>query len=386
MWRNGFLQTTSKQALTKLDNSGNLENSESLANSENSKDSNKQEALLQVKNLELTFSSDFGDKTYLSDMSFEVYPGEILGIVGESGSGKSITSLAIMQLLAKNGRISNGEILFKGEDLVRFSDDQMDEIRGRHISMIFQDALTSLNPVFTVGNQMREAVRSHKKMTKQEANEESIRLLTMVGLPSPRRIMRSYPHSLSGGMQQRVMIAMAMASFPEILIADEPTTALDVTVQAQIMALLKQLAQDHGTAIMLITHDIGLIAQMADRVLVMYAGQMVEESSLHTLFENPCHPYTMALMRSVPSITDDPDRELRSIPGVVTPDYNEILGCRFYDRCEFATDECLKPQALIEVEPGHRSRCHLAKAFAIRNGHTDELFIDKINKEASHVL
>lgn len=328
---------------------------------------NNTEALLQIENLELTFASDFGERSYLNDVSFELYPGEILGVVGESGSGKSITALAIMQLLAKNGRVTKGKILFKGQDLVPLSSKEMDAFRGQHISIVFQDAMTSLNPVFTIGNQLREAVRSHRRMSRREADSECLRLLELVGLSGAGRIMRSYPHTLSGGMRQRVMIAMAMAADPEILIADEPTTALDVTVQAQIMALLKQLAKERGTAIMLISHDIGLIAQMADRVLVMYAGQLVETSPLRELFENPCHPYTMALMRSVPSITDDPDRELQSIPGVVAPNYSEISGCRFYSRCEFATELCQEPQPVIQLGEQHYSRCHLAETFNIRH-------------------
>lgn len=319
------------------------------------------EPLLKVQDLELSFSSDFGENTYLQGMSFQVYPGEIVGLVGESGSGKSITSLAIMGLLAKNGRISGGHISFKGQDLTQMSERELDQIRGRHISMIFQDALTSLNPVFTIGNQMREAIRSHRPMSREAANQEAIQLLTRVGLPRAKSVMHQYPHTLSGGMRQRVMIAMAIAGQPELMIADEPTTALDVTVQAQIMALIKSLARERGTAILMVSHDIGLLAQMVDRVLVMYAGQLLEESQLHQIFEDPGHPYTAALLRSVPSITDSSDRKLHSIPGVVPADYAHIKGCRFYERCPFGLDSCRdNPQLMSTLASGQRVRCERA--------------------------
>lgn len=322
---------------------------------------NKTSPILEVKELELTFSGDFGNTRYLQDVSFELYPGEVLGIVGESGSGKSITSLAIMGLLANNGKVTHGEILYRGQDLTKLSEDEMDEIRGKHISMIFQDAITGLNPVFTIGNQIREAVRAHSKMSKGEAEQKAVELLERVGLPRAKGLLKRYPHTLSGGMRQRVMIAMAIASNPEIMIADEPTTALDVTVQAQIMALLKSLAEERQTSIILITHDIGLIAQMADRILVMYAGQIVEEAPLRMIFEYPGHPYTMALQRSVPSITDDADRKLRSIPGVVPPNYSEITGCRFYDRCEFAQESCRENvQKMLTLREGQKVRCERA--------------------------
>lgn len=321
------------------------------------------EAILEVKSLELKFSSDFGESTYLKDVSFNVYPGEILGIVGESGSGKSITSLAIIGLLPKNGRVSAGSIYFKGQNLVGMKRREIDRIRGNKLTMIFQDALTSLNPVFTIGNQVEEAVRAHRGISRSEAREEALRLLERVGLPQPAKVMRQYPHTLSGGMRQRVMIAMAIAGKPDLIIADEPTTALDVTVQAQIMALLKELAKEEGCSVILITHDIGLIAQMADRVLVMYAGQAVEECGLRTIFEDPRHPYTMALLRSVPSITDDADRELRSIPGVVPTNYSEIHGCRFADRCDFTRPSCIENEQIMSVVgENHRVRCERAAA------------------------
>ena len=322
---------------------------------------NNQEPLLQVKSLGLRFKSDFGVKETLNDVSFDVYPGEILGIVGESGSGKSITSLAIMRLLAKNAEISSGDILFRGNSCLKMSEKAFDKIRGKDMAMIFQDALTSLNPVFTIGNQVREAIRSHHKMSREAADQEAIHLLTRVGLPNPQKVMRQYPHTLSGGMRQRVMIAMAIAGKPSLMIADEPTTALDVTVQAQIMALLKELAKEENCAVILITHDIGLLAQMADRILVMYAGQIVEESSLRQLFEDPGHPYTMSLLRSVPSITDSADRKLRSIPGMVPADYGELKGCRFVDRCEFARPFCsANRQIMTEIKPGQFVRCERA--------------------------
>lgn len=319
------------------------------------------EKLLQVQALETTFSTDRGDSTVLDDVSFSVHTGETVGIVGESGSGKSVTSLSIMRLLDRNGFITKGKVLFEGRNLTKMSEDELDELRGSRLTMIFQDAQSALNPVFTVGNQLMESMRVHLKLSKKAARERAIAILKQVGLPDAETIMKSYPHTLSGGMQQRVMIAIALSCDPKLLIADEPTTALDVTIQAQIMELLKYLRAEINLALILITHDIGLIAEMADRVLVMYAGQIVEEADVFTLFEQPAHPYTQALMRSVPSIEDAPGHKLESIGGVVPENYMNMKGCRFVDRCPFAVPTCAEDyQALTTLVPKHRVRCHRA--------------------------
>lgn len=325
-------------------------------------------SLLEVRNLRTTFSSDWGTREALDGVSFSVFPREILCIVGESGSGKSVTALSLMGLLPRNGEVSGGTARFEDQDLLAMSDREIDEIRGGPMSMIFQDAISSLNPVFTIGNQMIEAVRSHRSLSKAEARKEAIALLERVGLPSAEEMMKRYPNTLSGGMRQRVMIAMALAGKPKLLIADEPTTALDVTIQAQIMQLLRSLCDEEGLSVMLITHDIGLVAQMADRVLVMYAGQVVEQSEVKELFERPRHPYTQGLLQAVPSIYDDKARRLASIPGAVPESYMEIEGCRFASRCRFAVEACGLPQKLecncselTDFFP-HCVRCHRALA------------------------
>ncbi len=317
--------------------------------------------LLQVQGLETTFTTDQGDSTVLDDVTFSVNSGETVGIVGESGSGKSVTSLSIMRLLDRNGCITKGKIVFEGTDLAKLSEEELDELRGSRLTMIFQDAQAALNPVFTIGNQLIESMRVHLNLSKAEAEERAIAILKQVGLPDPKKIMRSYPHTLSGGMQQRVMIAIALSCDPKLLIADEPTTALDVTIQAQIMELLRYLRAEINLALILITHDIGLIAEMADKVLVMYAGQIVEEADVFTLFDQPAHPYTQALMRSVPSIEDAPGHKLESIAGVVPEQYMDLHGCRFYERCPFAVDTCFTDyQSLLTLVGKHRVRCHRA--------------------------
>ena len=287
------------------------------------------ETILSVKNLHTSFKTDNGEVMAVNGVSFNLDKGKILGIVGESGSGKSVTAYSIMQILEKNGRITEGEVLYKGQDITKYTEKQMREFRGKCCSIIFQDPMTSLNPVFTVGNQLREAIELHTDRKGKAAEARAVEMLTLVGVNEPEKRVKQYPYELSGGMRQRVMIAMALSCRPKLLIADEPTTALDVTIQAQIMNLLKKLKKEIGMSLILITHDIGLVASMADRVLVMYAGQIIEEAPAKELFASPHHPYTKALLATVPSIYDAPDRELVSIPGIVPENYDSIPGCRF---------------------------------------------------------
>lgn len=314
--------------------------------------------VLEVKKLEVAFSGMKQEVICLDKINFSLKDGEILCLVGESGSGKSVTALSIMGLLGKNGRITDGEILFQGKPLVNQSGKYQEGIRGKEISMIFQDIMTSLNPVFTIGFQMVETLTHHLKINKQEAKVQAIQLLEKVGLTNPELIMKKFPHTLSGGMRQRVMIAMALACRPRILIADEPTTALDVTIQAQIMTLLKQLKEEYKMSIILVTHDMGVVAEMADRVLVMYAGQIVEEASVLDIFEHPAQPYTKALLQAIPSSTDKKIRRLLSIEGTVPETYQNITGCRFANRCPYTDNEnCEKEQQLVQVGVKHFARC-----------------------------
>ena len=318
------------------------------------------EPILSVNHLVTEFSGDFGGGAVVDNVSFDAYPQKTLCIVGESGCGKSVTCLSIMGLLGRSGKVTGGEVRFDGQNLIGLSDKQLDEVRGSKLAMIFQDALSSLNPVFTVGNQLTEAIRAHLPLSKKEAKTRALQLLSKVGLPDPEAIFKSYPHTLSGGQRQRVMIAMALSCDPKLLIADEPTTALDVTIQKQIMALLKQLQRENGMSILLITHDMGLVAQMADQVLVMYAGQLVEEAPVKTLFRTPAHPYTRALLKSVPSIRDTHERVLESIQDTVPEHYESMTGCRFRSRCPYATAQCEQTQCVIDLGNGHKVRCHLA--------------------------
>ncbi|MCU6793706.1 ABC transporter ATP-binding protein [Paenibacillus sp. WQ 127069] len=317
-------------------------------------------SLLAITNLQVAFRTDREEVVPVDDISFSLNPGETLGIVGESGCGKSVTSLSIMRLLGGNGRITKGNIQFNGTDLVGLSEDRLRGIRGNDISMIFQEPMTSLNPVFTIGNQMIEGIKLHLRLSNKEAWVHASEMLKKVGIPRVSDIMDEYPHALSGGMRQRVMIAMALACKPILLIADEPTTALDVTIQAQILELMKKLREDLGTAIMLITHDLGIIAEMADKVIVMYAGQIVEEADVFKLFDAPMHPYTQGLMKSIPRLEYDAEERLASIPGTVPMLHRMPKGCRFYSRCSHATERCLLEQPpLLPVGPGHSARCWL---------------------------
>lgn len=316
--------------------------------------------LLQVNNLTTAFSADYGDSVSVDHVSFHVDPGEVVCIVGESGCGKSVTSLSIMGLIRKGGAVIDGSVLFDGKNLLEMNEKELDKIRGNELTMIFQDPLTSLNPVFTVGNQITESIRIHMGLPKEEAKVRAIELLEKVGMPSPDKVMKKYPHTLSGGMRQRVMIAMAIACNPKLLIADEPTTALDVTIQAQIMRLLAKLQKENNMSMILITHDIGLVANMADRVLVMYAGQIVEEADVNEIFQNPKHPYTKALLATVPTIRDDEDRKLIAIPGMVPENYDGRVGCRFAERCPYCRPECDEKQQDYSFGEYHTAKCAVA--------------------------
>lgn len=314
--------------------------------------------LLGVNNLTVQFNTDIGCLTAVDDITFTIKEGEVLGLVGESGCGKSVTALSIMGLLiGSSGRVSKGTINFEGENLLSKSESDMRKIRGNRISMVFQEPMTSLNPVLTVGDQVAEAVTLHQNVNRLQAKNKVISLLQSVEIPSPERRLGEYPHQLSGGMRQRVMIAMALASNPRLLIADEPTTALDVTIQAQILDLMRQLRAELGTAILLITHDLGVIAEMADRIAVMYAGQIVEIANIDTLFKTPAHPYTVGLLASVPRIDGLKDR-LDTIDGTVPPLSNIPSGCRFNERCKYADKKCCSEQPdLVELSPDHMVRC-----------------------------
>jgi oligopeptide/dipeptide ABC transporter ATP-binding protein len=307
------------------------------------------EAVLSVRNLKTYFRTAGGVARAVDDISFDVHAGETLAIVGESGCGKSVTSLSVMGLVPMPpGYHPGGEIFFQGRDLLKLSDAEMRKLRGADVAMIFQEPMTSLNPIFRVGYQISESLLRHKGLSKNDARLESIRLLELVGIPDPGKRIDDYPHQLSGGMKQRVMIAMALACDPKLLIADEPTTALDVTIQAQILDLLNKLQDETGTAILLITHDLGVVAEVADRVVVMYGGRVAETADVEPLFEDPQHPYTRGLFRSLPSTGPRVDR-LEVIPGMVPSATQFPSGCRFRNRCGYATDAC--GETLPEAEP-----------------------------------
>lgn len=319
------------------------------------------ETLLEIKNLKTYFYSNKREIKAVDGLDLTIQRGETLALVGESGSGKSITSLSIMGLIpSPPGKIVSGHVFFEGRDLVRLSEKELQNIRGNRLAMIFQEPMTSLNPVFTIGYQLTEPLRIHQNMNKKEAEKKALALLELVGIGRAAEILKSYPHQLSGGMRQRVMIAMAMANDPALLIADEPTTALDVTIQAQILTLMKALKAKRQTAILLITHDLGVVAEMADRVIVMYAGQVVEEAPLLELFDNPRHPYTRGLMAAIPRLEDEKD-QLEPIPGIVPPAYAYPKGCRFAPRCPLKTEHCTQAMPeLVEVDAGHKARCFYA--------------------------
>jgi peptide/nickel transport system ATP-binding protein len=314
--------------------------------------------LLNVRDLKTYFFTQDGTVRAVDGVSLHVRRGETLSIVGESGSGKSVTSLSILRLISAPGRIVEGEVIFDGVQLGSLNEEEMRTIRGNRISMIFQQPTTCLNPVFKVGDQIMETLEIHEGLRGDEARQRCIELLTMVGLPDPARRMNQYPHELSGGQCQRVMIAMALACNPELLIADEPTTALDVTIQAQILDLMRALREKIDTSIILITHDMGVVAEMADTVAVMYAGQIVEYADVRALFADPKHPYTQGLLASIPVLGHVRD-ELEQIPGVVPSLINPPTGCRFADRCKKRFEKCDQPVPLFEVEGGRKVRCWL---------------------------
>ena len=315
--------------------------------------------LLSVKNLSTEFPVKKGIVKAVEDVSFDVDAGEILAIVGESGSGKSVTSLSVMGLLAEPGHVAGGSMEFEGKDLVTLSEREYRELRGNDMAMIFQEPMTSLNPVYRVGKQIVEAIRTHENVSKKEARERAIDMLRKVGIPSPEKRIDDYPHQMSGGMRQRVMIAMALACNPKLLIADEPTTALDVTIQAQILDLLRRLRDETGMAVLLITHDLGVVSETADRVVVMYCGQLVEEAEVRTLFDHPLHPYTLGLLKSIPRLEDDDAKRLYMIKGTVPNPLEMPPGCHFSDRCDSCMDICrTKVPDLVDVD-GHKVRCVL---------------------------
>ncbi|MFM9282350.1 ABC transporter ATP-binding protein [Paenibacillus jiagnxiensis] len=314
-------------------------------------------AILQVQQLKTRFKTDHGPVAVVDGVDFSIRKGETLGVVGESGCGKSVTSLSIMRLLSVNGS-AEGQILFKDKNLLSISEKQMQKIRGNEIAMIFQEPMTSLNPLHTVGSQIEEVVLLHRRVSRAEAKKRAIDMLKAVGMPRPEEIYGEYPHQLSGGMRQRVMIAMAMSCDPELIIADEPTTALDVTIQAQILELMQEVKEKTGTSIMLITHDLGVVAEMCDRVIVMYAGQVVEEAEVDVLFEEPKHPYTIGLMKSIPELGDEREY-LDTIPGSVPLAHQMPKGCRFAPRCSHAMQICHEREpALFKLEQ-QQCRCWL---------------------------
>ena len=316
------------------------------------------ETVLQVKNLKTYFYTEEGMVPAVDGLDFELGKGGTLAIVGDSGCGKSVTSLSVLRIVpTPPGKILDGEILYKGEDLLKKSEREMRAIRGNEISMIFQEPLTSLNPVFTIGKQITDILRMHQGMNKKQAYEKAVERLAKVRIPSPEKVVNDYPHQLSGGMRQRVMIAMALACNPGILIADEPTTALDVTIQAQIMHLLCDLKKDRDTSIILITHDLGVVAQIAENVMVMYAGQAVEYADVKSIFKEPLHPYTKGLLKSLPVLGEEKD-ELYSIKGNIPSPKDYPQGCRFSPRCDQACEKCRKePPPLTVLPDGRKVRC-----------------------------
>jgi oligopeptide/dipeptide ABC transporter ATP-binding protein len=319
------------------------------------------EKLVEIRDLRTHFYTEDGVVPAVDGVNFYIKRGETLGVVGESGCGKSVTALSIMRLIPNPpGKIVEGEILFEAQDLLKKSEGEMRKIRGNDISMIFQEPMTSLNPVYTIGDQIAEAIQLHQGLNHREAMDKAVEMLRLVGIPLPERRVKEYPHQLSGGMRQRVMIAMALSCNPKLLVADEPTTALDVTIQAQILELMKKLKKELGMAIMLITHDLGVVAEMCERVIVMYGGKVVEEADVVSLFKNPLHPYTEGLLLSIPRMDEDVEK-LHVIEGVVPNPLHLPEGCRFHPRCPYAVEKCRESQpALEQVAPGRYVACFLS--------------------------
>ena len=318
----------------------------------------KNRPLLEVRNLTVHFLTEEGVIRAVESVSFEIFPGEILGLVGESGCGKSVTGLSLLKLIPiPPGRIVSGDILFDGRNLLNLEEKEMEKVRGNDISMIFQEPMTSLNPVFTIGDQIVEAILLHQGLDKTEARRRAIEMLARVKIPSPEKLIDSYPHQLSGGMRQRAMIAMALSCQPKLLIADEPTTALDVTIQAEVLQLLKEIQQEMGMSVMLITHDLGVISEIADRVAVMYAGRVFEYGPLEAVFGKMRNPYTHGLMNSIPQLTEKKNR-LNAIPGQVPDAMRLPAGCKFHPRCYLMIEDCKKEEPrLFQVNGDHFSRC-----------------------------
>lgn len=316
--------------------------------------------LLEIKNLNTSFFTHYGEVKAISGISFDVDEGEVVAVVGESGSGKSVTALSIINLVAQPGRIVSGSILLNGEDLTKKTEREMQKIRGKSIGMIFQDPMTSLNPVLTIGLQIMEVLQWHQGYSKSQAKKRAVEMLELVGLSNPENRLNQYPHEFSGGMRQRVMIAMALACDPKLLIADEPTTALDVTIQAQIMDLIKDVKNKLGTSIILITHDLGVVAGMSDRVIVMYAGNIVEIGNVRDIYYEPKHPYTWGLLRAVPRLDTDKKQKLYPIDGQPPDLLVPSQGCSFFDRCSYAMEICKnKRPVFFDLNRGHRAKCWL---------------------------
>ena len=320
--------------------------------------------LLSVRNLKTSFFTHVGEVKAVRGISFDVNEGEVLGIVGESGSGKSVTSLSIMGLLQYPGRVVDGEILLNGEDILTYSKNQMRRVRGKEIAMIFQDPMTSLNPVYTIGNQIMEMILEHEKMSRREARARAIEMLKLVGIPAAEKRIDSYPHEFSGGMRQRVMIALALSCNPKLLIADEPTTALDVTIQAQILNLIKKLNRQFGMTTMLITHDLGVVATVCDKVAVMYGGLIMEYGTVDEIFYHPRHPYTMGLLGSIPHVDGGEKRRLIPIDGTPPDLINPPNGCPFSTRCKYCMNICTQEQPPYFAEDKHRTMCWMLDADA----------------------
>ncbi len=326
------------------------------------------EYTLKIEHLQTQFETTHGLVPAVDDVSIEIPKGSIVGLVGESGCGKSVTAMSVLQLVRKPGKIVGGQVMLMGKNLLETTPAEMRNIRGNEVSMIFQEPMTSLNPVYTVGHQVREAIMLHQKVSKAEAKAMVIDIFQKIGIPEPEKRYKSYPHQLSGGLRQRVMIGMAMVCKPELLIADEPTTALDVTIEAQILRLMKELRNEQGTSILLITHNMGVVAQMCDYVYVMYAGKVMEQAETYELFRNTRHPYTTGLLKSIPRMDSQVDR-LYSIKGVV-PNLRKLpAGCGFCTRCEYAEDRCYQDRPeLYQVADGHGVRCHRCQEGGARNG------------------
>ena len=328
----------------------------------------KKEHLLSVQDLHTSFFTDSGEVHAVNGVSFNLDPGEILGIVGESGSGKSVTAYSIMQILASTGKVTGGKILYKGDDLTKWNEKKLSEFRGKCVSIIFQDPMTSLNPVFTIGNQLMEAIKLHTDKKGKEAWDRAVELLTLVGINEPERRMRQYPHEHSGGMRQRVMIAMALACEPDILIADEPTTALDVTIQAQILELIQELQRKLGMAVILVTHDLGVIAELCDNIIVMYGGSICERGTGREIFYNPRHEYTKGLLRSIPDVKNMKER-LVPISGTPINILNLPKGCPFCARCDNCMKICLQEKPMeLDINENHKASCWMNVKEAFEGG------------------